>query len=137
MKNKKIEADYRDQELREKFDTMMEADRKLKAEKDRKRREHEEDMFILDLNKAYEAEQAQGEAMQKKKKELEAMDKAKTAHEEKIKKSNETKQKTVEELQKYIHEKNAKWDERRFVAVNKDNTISQADYKMFVPKRRQ
>jgi hypothetical protein len=109
----------------------------LKAEKDKKRREHEEDMFILDLNKAYEADQAQGEAMQKKVKELEAMDKAKKGHEEKIKKSNEAKQKTVEDLQKYIHEKNAKWDEKRFVAVNKDNTISQADYKMFVPKRRQ
>jgi hypothetical protein len=94
-------------------------------------------MFIIDLNKAYDAEQAQGEAMQKKMKELEAMVKAKKDHDAKILKSNEVKQKTVEDLKKYIHEKNVKWDERRFVAVNKDNTISDADYKMFVPKRRQ
>lgn len=39
-------------------------------------------------------------------------------------------------MQKYIHDKNAKWDEKRFVAVNKDNTISEADYKIYVPKRK-
>lgn len=49
--------------MRERYDAMMEADRKQKKELAKKQREHEEDMFILDLNKAYDAEQAQGEAM--------------------------------------------------------------------------
>lgn len=60
----------REHELRDKFEALMEADAKLKAEKERKKREHEEDMFLLDLKKAEEAEQAQGEAMQRKMKEI-------------------------------------------------------------------
>jgi hypothetical protein len=90
---KKKQNQWRDQELRERYEAMMEADGKQKAEQARKRREHEEDMFILDLNKAYEAEEAQGEAMQKKMKELRAMEQQKKDHEEKIKKSNDVKQK--------------------------------------------
>ena len=44
-------------------------------------------MFQLDLQKAEDAAQAQGEAMQKKMKEIQDMERKKKEHEEKIKKS--------------------------------------------------
>ena len=115
--------------LRADYDDLMEKDAKLKAEKERKKREHEEDMFLLDLKKAEDAAQAKGEAMQKKMREIQDMEKKKKEHEDKIKKSNEVKQKQVEDLQRQIHNKNKEWDEKRFEAVNKSNTISEADYK--------
>ena len=48
----------------------MEADAKHKAEQEEKRLEHEEEMFILDLQRAYDAELSAGAAEKKRRKEL-------------------------------------------------------------------
>ena len=39
----------KEMELREKYDELMEKDRKMKAEQAKKRKEHEEELFQLDL----------------------------------------------------------------------------------------
>ena len=39
----------REKDLKDKYEKMMEEDAKIKAEKETKRLEHEEDMFIVDL----------------------------------------------------------------------------------------
>lgn len=53
--NKKKDAFDKEMGLRADYDALMAADAKLKADKDRKKREHEEDMFLLDLQKADDA----------------------------------------------------------------------------------
>ena len=61
--NKKKDAWEREMALRADYEELMEADQKLKAEKERKKREHEEDMFLLDIQKAQDAAEAKGEAI--------------------------------------------------------------------------
>ena len=52
----------RENDLKKKFDDIMEKDKIHKEEKEIKRQEHEEDMFIADLQKAYDKERAAGRA---------------------------------------------------------------------------
>ena len=45
---------------------MVSADEKLKRVKEKKKKEHEEELFQLDLQRVYDAEFAQGEIKEKK-----------------------------------------------------------------------
>ena len=52
----------KERDLREKHEKIQEQNEKFKAEKEAKRLEHEEEMFYLDLQKAYDKELAMGRA---------------------------------------------------------------------------
>lgn len=55
----------KEMELREKYEELMEKDRKMKAEQEKKRKEHEEELFLLDIQRANDKEQKDGEFMAK------------------------------------------------------------------------
>ena len=64
----------REKDLQHKFDEIMEKDMKHKEEKEIKRMEHEEDMFIADLQKAYDKERAAGKAKKAAMKQMKEME---------------------------------------------------------------
>ena len=52
-------------DLRERYDELMEKDKKQKREQDKKRKEHEEELFQLDIQRANDKAQADGDFMAK------------------------------------------------------------------------
>ena len=121
----------------ERYNAIIEADRKMKKEKEKKKREHEEELFQIDLQRAYDAEYAQGEIAAKKKMDKKEVENKIKEYEEKIKKNNDYRTRTGEEFQHRMNEKNVIRQKKAFIALNKDQMISEEDFSTYVPKHRQ
>ena len=127
----------KNQELLDRYEEMVAADEKLKKEREKKKKEHEEELFQLDLQRVYDAEYAQGEIKEKKLQDKREVENKIKNFEEKQQKNHEFRIRTIEEEKKKYGQKNKEWEEKHFVAVNKDHLISPEDFNTYVPKKRQ
>ena len=83
-------------DLRERYDELMEKDKKQKREQDKKRKEHEEELFQLDIQRANDKAQADGDFMAKFLKERAEVEERIRLHDQKVTKSNAHREKEIQ-----------------------------------------
>ena len=81
--------------------------------------EHEEELFVADLQKAYDKEVAMGRAQRKHEREMRKVDMAIKEMAEKGEKKNEFRKMTIEQKRSEITERMNVWDKRRTDVKNK------------------
>lgn len=115
------------------MDKLMEDDAKFKAEQEARRIEHEEEMFMADLQLAMDKEKAMGRAKKLHLREMKEVEQTIEKLHKKMAFQDQIREQNIKLKKHEMREKNQIWEQKRVHMKNEALTIKHEDYQQLVP----